>query len=278
LMGHVFMSGEDVTNPPQQPGGGCMTDQLVGQFLAHVCGLGSLLDRSHIRTTLKSIMKYNFVEDLYRHVNPIRAFAMQDEKALVYGTYPKGGKPKRPCFRFFENWTGIEYAAAVLMLQEGRRSDALKVIKAIRDRFDGRKRNPFDEPECGHHYSRAMASWGAILALTGFHYSAVDGTLGLAASRTRVTWPWSTGSAWGLCRQRATRGGVAVEIEVLGGTLALRRLVLKGAGSADLGRVTKARAGRKLDILVKSEGGPAGERRSAPPKPRKAAGTRNRKR
>ena len=63
---------------------------------------------------------------------------------LVYGTYPKKGPPKRPCFRFYENWTGVEYAAAVLMMQEGRTADGLKVFKAVRERFDGKKRNPFD--------------------------------------------------------------------------------------------------------------------------------------
>ena len=36
-----------------------------------------------------------------------------------------------------------------------------------------RKRSPFDEAECGHHYGRAMASWSALLALTGFQYSGV---------------------------------------------------------------------------------------------------------
>ena len=30
---------------------------------------------------------------------------------------------------------------------------AVKVVKAIRDRHEGRKRNPFNEPECGHNYA-----------------------------------------------------------------------------------------------------------------------------
>jgi non-lysosomal glucosylceramidase len=250
LMGHVFMSGVDVTNPPQQPGNGCMTDQLAGQFLAHACGLGHLLDPAKIAETLKSIMKYNFVEDMYAHLNPIRAFAMQDEKALVYGTFPKGGKPERPCFRFFENWTGVEYAAAVLMLQEGRKADGLKVIKAIRDRFDGRKRNPFDEPECGHHYSRAMASWGAVLALTGFRYSAVDGTLELAGSAAQSTAFWSTGYAWGVVRQKPSAAGVSVALETLGGSLAVGRIVLKGIGACELPSLTVVGAGKKLAAVV----------------------------
>ena len=252
LMGHAFMAGVDVTNPPQQVGLGCLTDQLVGQFLAHVCGLGHLLDPANIRTTLKSIMKCNFVEDHYDHVNPIRAFALQDEKALVYGTWPKGGRPERPCFRFFENWTGVEYAAAVLMMQEGRTADALKVFKAIRDRFDGRRRNPFNEPECGHHYARAMASWGGILALTGFHYSAVERTLTLAPAKKAARHFWSTGYAWGTCRQRPSRGSIKVEIEVLGGSIAIDRLVLTGFGAARTARPSAARSGKGVQLTVKA--------------------------
>ncbi len=253
LMGHAFMAGVDVTNPPQQPGLGCLTDQLVGQFLAHVCGLGRLLDREHVLATLKSIMKYNFVTDHYDHVNPIRAFALQDEKALVYGTWPKGGRPERPCFRFFENWTGIEYAAAVLMMQEGRHADALRVFKAIRDRFDGRRRNPFNEPECGHHYARAMAAWGGILALTGFRYSAVDRTLTLAPAKKAARQFWSTGYAWGTCRQRPSKASVRVDIEVLGGTIGIDRLVLTGFGEVKTERRLDARPGKEVQLTVKAD-------------------------
>ena len=45
----------------------------------------------------------------------------------------------------------------------------------MRERFSGRRRNPFDEAECGHHYGRALASWGLVLALAGFHYDGRDG-------------------------------------------------------------------------------------------------------
>ena len=70
--------------------------------------------------------------------------------------------------------TGFEYCAAVGMIYEGMTDEALTCIRSIRDRFDGAKRNPFSEPECGHHYARSMASWASVIALSGFHYSAVD--------------------------------------------------------------------------------------------------------
>ena len=65
------------------------------------------------------------------------------------------------------------------MLYEGQLNAGLSCIEAVRQRYDGRKRSPFDEAECGHHYARSMAAWAAVLALTGFYYSAVDKVMGL---------------------------------------------------------------------------------------------------
>ena len=97
--------------------------------------------------------------------------------------------------------TGFEYTAAAHMLFEGQRAAGLKGIAAVRARYDGRRRNPFDEAECGHHYGRAMASWTGILALTGFRYSGVLRALTFAARPGRHF--WSNGYAWGTCRIRA---------------------------------------------------------------------------
>ena len=47
------------TSKVAQLGKGILVDQLVGQYLAHTTGLGYVLDKNHVQTTLKSIMKYN---------------------------------------------------------------------------------------------------------------------------------------------------------------------------------------------------------------------------
>jgi hypothetical protein len=62
------------------------------------------------------------------------------------------------------------------MIYEGMTEEAMRTIVNVRNRYDGNKRNPFNEVECGNHYARTMASWSTILALSGFHYAAVDGT------------------------------------------------------------------------------------------------------
>ena len=182
---HSSMGAADPTEPVLQLGAGCLVDQLVGQFLAHVSGLGYLTDEAKVKRTLESIMRFNFKENMFGHFNHMRSYVLNDESALLMATYPRGNRPARPFPYYNEVMTGFEYTAAVGMLYEGDIENGLRCIKAIRDRYDGRKRNPFDEAECGHHYARAMASWAAILALSGFKYSAVDGTIGFAAPRER---------------------------------------------------------------------------------------------
>ncbi len=250
LIGHAYMRGEDVSDPPQQPGKGCMTDQLVGQFMANVCGLGHLLRPRNITTTLRSIMKHNFLTDLYSHANPVRAFALQDESMLVYGTYPHGDPPPRSCFRFPENWTGVEYAAAILMMQEGRVRDGLRVFEAVRSRFDGRKRNPFNEPECGHHYARAMAAWAAIPALTGFRYSGVHRSFRLGAASKEQRGFWSTGFAWGSFVQKPTKRQIRLEIEILHGSIEVKTIELSGAGTLELPRSRVLTARRTVSFVI----------------------------
>jgi uncharacterized protein (DUF608 family) len=249
----LSMGAKDLSDPVLQLGSGCLVDQLVGQYTAHVLGLGYLLDPAHVRATHRSIMRYNFKKGLYAHFNHLRTFALNDESALLMATYPKGRRPKRPFPYYNEVMTGFEYCAAVGMLYEGQTAAGLKCIQAIRDRYDGLRRSPFNEAECGHHYARAMASWSAVLALTGFHYSAVTKTLTFAAATEPTTWFWSTGTAWGTVRQKPTRRGIRVRLSVLHGSLGLRTLTLTGVGSAECAKPRTLAAGEVLTLVVKRE-------------------------
>jgi uncharacterized protein (DUF608 family) len=240
---HFDMGARDVADPSLQLGGGCLVDQLVGQYMAEVCGLGYLIDPEHARATLRAIMRHNFRENLYGHFNHMRTFALNDEAGLLMASYPRGNRPKRPFPYYNEVMTGFEYTAAVHMLYEGQREDGLRVIEAIRARYDGERRSPFDEAECGHHYARAMASWAAVLALTGFRYSGVDRTIRFALAQGPVRWFWSTGDAWGTIRQAPlTRQDVDIELAVLGGELPLRRLEV-GDSAVDLDEPRTLRGG-----------------------------------
>ncbi|HUT34865.1 MAG TPA: GH116 family glycosyl-hydrolase [Planctomycetota bacterium] len=246
----LSMGAKDLSEPDLQLGAGCLVDQLVGQYTAHVLGLGYLLDPRHVKATHRAIMKHNFRRGLYGHFNHLRTFALNDESALLMATYPRGRRPKRPFPYYNEVMTGFEYCAAVGMLYEGQTAAGLKCIEAIRRRYDGLRRNPFDEAECGHHYARAMASWSAVLALTGFHYSAVTRTMTFAAARKPTTWFWSTGSAWGTVRQRPSRRGTHVEIAVLHGRLELGKVLLEGLGSVESGKSIAIAAGETARFLA----------------------------
>jgi len=243
----IGMGAADPTKPDYQLGSGCLVDQLVGQYMAHVCGLGYLLKPDNVDRTLSSIMKYNLVESMYGHFNCMRSFAMGDESALLMASYPKD-RPKNPFPYFTEAMTGFEYTAAAGMLFEDKIEDGLKCIQNIRDRYDGRKRSPFDEAECGHHYARAMASWAAVLAMTGFQYSGVEKSIQFDAKDG--TFFFSNGYAWGCCSIKRSAGGKEIEISVLHGELDLSRFTLRGFGRTSFDDIVKIKAGRKAAFTV----------------------------
>ena len=211
-------------SPNLQIGSGCLIDQLVGQYMAHVCDLGHLGDSQNISAALQSVLKYNWRETMQNHFNHMRTFAMNKEAALVMCSYPQGKHPPFPFPNYSEVMTGFEYTAAIGAIYEGQLEAGLKVIRAIRSRYDGLKRSPFDEAECGHHYARALASWTAILALSGFHYSAVEKTMKFHTSASPCQWFWSNGVAWGTFAQNSD----SVTLNVLFGSLELRELRVGG--------------------------------------------------
>ena len=243
----IGAGAKDPQKPDWQLGKACLVDQLVGQYLAHTCGLGHLLDPGHVKTTLRNIMRFNF-RQMHGHFNNMRSFAMNDEYALLMATYPKGARPQIPFPYFSEVMTGFEYAAAVGMLYEGLTADGLRAIGAIRSRYDGRKRSPWDEAECGHHYGRAMASWGAIPAWTGFQYSGVTGEMTFA--HRKGSWFWSNGSASGTCSQKPAGKKTAIELTVLAGSLKLSAFSLTGKGSMTLTPVRQIEASDTIRFLV----------------------------
>jgi non-lysosomal glucosylceramidase len=148
----------DPMAPDYQMGEACLVDQLLGQYMAHVCGLGYLLDPAHVRETLKSIFKYNYRADLSEHEAVQRVYALNDDAGVLVASYPSGKRPQIPFPYFAEVWSGLEYQLAAHLLFEDMPAGALTVVEAVRQRHDGERRNPWDEPECGHHYARAMSS------------------------------------------------------------------------------------------------------------------------
>jgi uncharacterized protein (DUF608 family) len=217
---YLDMANPATKIPPFQLGSGCLVDQLVGQYMAHICGLGYLGNKANIQMTSKSVMTNNFMPDFSAHFNNMRSYVMGNEAGLLMASWPKG-RLEVPFPYFSEVMTGFEYAAAVEMIYEGQKDDALKCIQAIRDRHNGSKRNPFSEPECGHHYARSMASWAAIIAWSEFSYSGVEHSMTITSNPG--TYFWSNGYAWGICTVRKN----SASIKVLKGNLKLNTFSLK---------------------------------------------------
>ena len=118
-------------------------------------------------------MRWNFRPDFTRHFNNMRTYCAGDEAVLLMGSWPRG-RLKTPFPYFGEVMTGFEYVAAAEMVFQGMDAEAVRVVKAVRDRHDGLKRNPFSEPECGHNYARSMASWNVLLAWIETHGGKVE--------------------------------------------------------------------------------------------------------
>jgi len=164
--------------PKYQYGTGCISDGVLGFWLARVCGLGEIVDREKVSSNLRAIHRYNLRRDLSNHVNPQRpAYAVGHEGGLLLCTWPKGGMPSLPFVYSNEVWTGIEYQVASHLMLEGMTGEGLEIVRTCRDRYDGRVRNPFNEYECGHWYARAMSSYGLIQGMTGVRYDAVENIL-----------------------------------------------------------------------------------------------------
>ncbi|MCC6484049.1 MAG: hypothetical protein IT209_04300 [Armatimonadetes bacterium] len=169
--------------PKYQYGRGCLSDGVLGAWMARVSGLGDFLDAQKLRSHLQSVHRYNYRKDLSTHANPQRpTYAFAQEGGLLLCSWPKDEPLTLPFPYGNEVWTGIEYQVASHLMMYGLVEEGLQIVRTARDRYDGRFRNPFDEYECGHWYARAMSSYGLLQGLTGIRYDAVDRELVIAPS------------------------------------------------------------------------------------------------
>lgn len=203
--------------PRYQYGDGCLSDGVLGAWLAAQCGVGQILDAHKVRSHLRAVHRHNFREDLSDHVNPQRAvFAFGDEGGLLLCTWPGGQKLSLPFIYSNEVWTGIEYQVASHLMLADLVDEGLEIVRACRGRYDGRSRNPFDEVEAGHWYARAMASYGLLQGLSGARYDAVERVLYLQpAIRGDFGSFLSTATGYGLV---GVRGGKPF-VEVVSGDI-----------------------------------------------------------
>lgn len=230
---------DDIDAHRYQFGTGVLSDQLLGQLLAHVAGLGHVLDPDHVRTAIKSVFDHNFRSDLSEHVSVQRTYALNDEAGLILCSWPNGGRPALPFVYSDEVWTGIEYQVAAHLIFEGFVEEGLTITRAVRQRFTGQNRSPWNEAECGHHYARSMASWALIIAGTGFDWDGQRRRLTFAPKFAVPDQRFSTVFTTGTAQGRFVLDGDTAKVTVDHGTLDLAEFMInnRSYATADQGPI-----------------------------------------
>ena len=192
------------------------------------------------RSALAAIYRHNYKQSFREHFNPARLYALDDEAGTIICSYPRA-LPVVPLTYAQESMHGFEYQAAGHMLQEGMLEEGLAMVQAVRDRYDGTRRNPWNEIECGSNYARSMAAFALLLAYSGFEFDALRGHVGFSPKVADAPYTafWSLGSGWGTCTLDA--GEIRLQVEA--GELRLSSFASDRLVGADGGMVTGVQAG-----------------------------------
>jgi len=211
--------------PKYQYGKGCLSDGILGAWIANMCGLPDPVDSQKIKNHLQAVHRYNLKRDLSDHPNPQRpSYAAGKEGGLLLCTWPKGGKLSLPFVYSDEVWTGIEYQVASHLLLMGAVKEGLEIVRICRDRYDGRVRNPFNEYECGSWYGRALSSYGLIQGLTGIRYDAVDKILHIDSKIGDFKSFITTAKGFGMVHLENNEP----RLEVLQGEIVVKKVLVSG--------------------------------------------------
>jgi len=214
-----------------QIGEGVSIDQLLGQWHADLNGFGDVFDRSHVKQALAALYKYNFAENIGDVFNPCRLYCLEDESGLLICSYPEHiNKPAIPIPYADETMHGFEYAAACSMILNGLEEEGLRCVRAVRDRYDGTNRNPWNEIECGGHYARSMASWSLIMAYQGLSADMTENAVAFnkISANSKYSGIWAFSGAWG----KLICGDNKFTLICLGGNLDIKKIAFADSGYA----------------------------------------------
>jgi uncharacterized protein (DUF608 family) len=265
--GEYFFHKPDPTHPNSFIiGNGCHIDQVYGQCWANQVGLGRVLPKEQTLSALRSIWKYNFDRD----VGPFRSifkqgrwYALPGESGTIITTWPHGDReyPKKVEGRMElgvgflnECMNGFEHQVAGHMIREGMVIEGLAVERAVHDRYNASKRNPWNELECGDHYSRSMASYGVFLDACGFEYNGPRGHIGFAPKIHPEDFKaaFTAAEGWGSYSQKITEKEMNAALAVKWGKVTIQSF---GLSSPKLPlRVTAMLDGKEVPAEFSVEG------------------------
>lgn len=218
-----------------QIGEGCSIDQVLGQWHADMLNLGDVFEPEKVYSALKSIYRYNFIPDMREHVNPCRIYGFNGESGTMICSYPEGRrKPFIPVPYAEETMHGFEYQAASHMIKRGLEKEGLACVEAVRSRYDGYKRNPWNEMECGSNYARSLASYVLLLAYSGFIYDVYHKKIGFKPLvKGDYCFFWSLDTGFGTVE----RAGDNITLRVSYGKLTVQELVFESAFTEKIQRI-----------------------------------------
>ncbi|WP_442506790.1 GH116 family glycosyl-hydrolase [Novipirellula sp. SH528] len=236
---------------------GCHIDQLLGDSWLWNVGIDRVLPRAKILQSLESLWKYNFAPDvgLFREkMTDGRWYAAAGNAGLIMCSFPHGKVEPKSGKKSYAGYlnecmTGFEWQVAAHMIWEGMLEKGLAIGRVIYDRYLPQDRNPYNEVECSDHYSRAMASFGAYLAICGYRYDGPQGKLAFGPKLKPENFraAFTTAEGWGRFTQKLIDGKQTASIELRYGRLALQELTLDQIESAMASGATVKVDGRVVD-------------------------------
>jgi len=261
---------------------GVHIDQVLGQQWAWRTGLDRVVPEKETRIALENIYRHNFKEDVGPYYaadpanKPSRSFAVAGEAGTIMATFPEGsyrpdgkmpGHEWNPGNTFHqgfynETMTGFEHAFASHLIYEGKVEEGLRVFRAVHDRHQptsATPRNPFNEPEAGNHYSRAMSAYAVFLALCGYDYSGPEARLNFAprlrADDFRAAFTAAEG--WGSFSQKQADGKMTASLALKYGQLKLKTLTLVPPQGTTPKEVKVALDGQPIEAKLNADSGRA---------------------
>lgn len=215
---------EEVGEIKYQIKDGCEIDQMLAQWHANICGLGDIYDSAQKKTALGNLFKNNFKRSMRENVNLWRVFSLNDESGVIICDYPEGTeKPFIPIAYCEETMHGFEYSLAGLLISEGFEKEGLEIVKSVRSHYDGEKRNPWNEIECGSNYARSMSSFALLPIYSGFEFDLPGKTIGFNPIKLGdFKTFWSLGTGWGIYSKIKNE----TKIDILHGSVKLEMIHL----------------------------------------------------
>ncbi len=218
-----YIADVDETTCTNSYGTGCFIDQLCAVGLSLAVGLGNVLSPEHEAAARRSIYQHNQVvkppfQDFQKHF-------YDGDKGVRVNTYPYG---KLPGCYVYDNLvsTGFSYPVIAAMIHDNNTEMALEWARNIRNRHSGVNRSPWNEPECGLWYVRAMAAWNLFDQACGFNYDSTMGALSYAPKFNAQDFSCFVivEDGWGQFRQQLQKGTWQLVVKCHHGVIRLKSL------------------------------------------------------